>query len=84
MYFSPKALIGINRYDKTVNVFFTCPSSIGACFTTGGSIGAMVTQYFDINFFADWNALSPHNDVQNKVIQTIGLGARFSYRFKEK
>ena len=84
IYFSPKALIGINRYDKTVNVFFTCPSSIGACFTTGGSIGAMVTQYFDINFFADWNALSPHNDVQNKVIQTIGLGARFSYRFKEK
>ena len=50
----------------------------------GSSIGAMVTQYFDINFFADWNALSPHNDVQNKVIQTIGLGARFSYRFKEK
>lgn len=82
-YFSPKILTGINRYGITKNSFFTCPSNIGACFTTGCSIGAMVTQYFDINFFADWNVFSPHSNIQDQVVQTIGLGTRFSYRFKE-
>ncbi len=83
MYFSPKMLVGMNRYEKTENEYFTCPSSLGTCFTTGVSVGAMVTQYFDINFFADWNVLSPHSDIQDHVTQTIGLGARFSYRFKD-
>lgn len=84
LYVSPKVIGGVNYYDKISNEAFTCPASFGACLSTGFSIGAMTTPNFDVNFFADWNILSPHSEVQEQVIQTIGLGARFSYRFKEK
>ena len=80
-YISPKVLAGVNYYNKISNDYFTCPAKLGACLTTGASIGAMVCSYFDVNFFGGWNVLSPHSQNQNQVIQTIELGARFAYRF---
>lgn len=84
MYISPKVLAGVNYYNKISNDYFTCPAKLGACLTTGASIGAMVCSYFDVNFFGGWNVLSPHSQNQDQVIQTIELGARFSYRFNHK
>ena len=81
MYINPKVLAGVNYYNKISNDYFTCPAKLGACLTTGVSIGAMVCSYFDVNFFGGWNVLSPHSQNQDQVIQTIELGARFAYRF---
>ncbi len=84
MYISPKVLAGVNYYNKISNDYFTCPAKLGACLTTGASIGAMVCSYFDVNFFGGWNVLSPHSQNQDQVIQTIELGARFAYRFNHE
>lgn len=84
LYIGPKVLVGANYYNKIKNEYFTCPASFGACFTAGLSVGAMTTPNFEVNFFSGWDMLSPHSNVQDQVIQTIELGARFAYRFKEK
>lgn len=81
MYISPKVLAGVNYYNSISNEYFSCPTKLGACLNTGISVGAMVCSYFDVNFFGGWNVLSPHNQNQDQVIQTIELGARFAYRF---
>jgi len=84
LYFGPKVLVGANYYSKIANEYFSCDAHLGPCVTVGASVGAMSCPYFDVNFFAGWNALSPHSQNQDQIIQTIELGARFSYIFNHE
>ncbi len=80
-YFSPKVLAGSIHYRKKQNLDFKCPSRIAPCLTTGISTGIMASPNLDVNFFADWNILSPHSKKVNEAIHSITMGARFAYRF---